>query len=78
MNDRENWLRTVEFRCPEWIPCSMSLAPLTWHTHREKLEAVVLKHPRLFPGFRAGTANYDNFGVVYRQGEYYRDSRGCL
>lgn len=77
MTDRENWLRTVEFRNPQWIPSSVSLAPLAWHVHRERLEEVALRHPMLFPGFRAGTIDFDAFGVVYREDEYYTDNWGC-
>lgn len=78
MTDRENWLRVVEFRHPERIPCGIGFAPLTWHTHRERLEEVLLRHPKLFPGFKQGSANFDDFGDVYREGEYYRDNWGCL
>jgi len=78
MTQRDNWLRVVEFRGPEWIPCSVSFAPLTWKIHREKLEDVVLGHPRLFPGFRAGSVDYDFYGPVYRRDEYYTDNWGCV
>lgn len=78
ISERENWLRTVEFRYPAWIPCTMSLSPLTWHTHREKLEEVLLRYPLLFKNFRPGSVDYDRFAVVYREGEYYRDNWGCL
>jgi hypothetical protein len=78
ITDRENWLRVVEFRNPEWIPCSVSFAPLTWHVHREGLEEVVLRHPKLFPGFRRGSVNFDQYGPVYRAGEYFRDNWGCV
>ncbi len=27
MSHRENWLRAIEFRGPEWIPCSAGFAP---------------------------------------------------
>ena len=78
MTDRENWLRTVEYRNPEWIPCSVSLSPLTWKVHREGLAAVTARHPRLFPEFRRENADYDRFGPVYREGEYFRDNWGCV
>lgn len=78
MTDRENWLRVVEFRHPERIPCSISLAPLTWHVHRERLQDVLLKHPLLFPGYQKGAQDFDSFGAVYREGEYYTDNWGCV
>lgn len=78
MTDRENWLRAVEFRGPEWIPCSVGLGPLAWHTHREKLEDLVLRHPLIFKDFKPGSVDYDKFGDVYREGEHFRDNWGCV
>ena len=78
MTDRENWLRVIEFRYPERIPCSLKLAPIVWNTHREKLEDLALRHPTFFPGFQKGSVDFDDFGVAYRQGEYYRDNWDCL
>ena len=79
LSARENWLRAVEFRYPEWIPCSIGFSPLTWHTYGEDLEKLVLEHPRIFPTYRQEDANfYDEMPAVYRGGEYYRDNWGCL
>lgn len=78
LSHRENYLRTLEFRHPEWIPCSLGLSPANWHRHRQALEELCLRHPRLFPGFRQGTVDFDTMPVVYRQGEYFRDNWGCL
>jgi hypothetical protein len=54
-----NLLKTIYFDTPEWTPCSVSLLPATWIKYRGKLERVVLDHPRVFPGFRAGPRDYD-------------------
>ncbi|MBI4559377.1 MAG: hypothetical protein HY706_17460 [Candidatus Hydrogenedentes bacterium] len=78
MTERENWLRAVEFRCPLWIPCGVGFSPLTWHVHRERLVEVCLRHPLLFPEFQAQQVKFDEFGPVYRAGEYFRDNWGCL
>lgn len=78
MTHRENWLRVVEFRYPQRVPCGVSFAPLTWHTHRERLEEILLRHPLLFPGYQAGGANFDSFGDFYREGEYTTDNWGCV
>ena len=77
MNERENYLRALEFRHPEWIPCSVGLSPATWKTHREDLEAVVLRHPLIFRGYKKGDTDFDDLPPVYRE-EYYRDNWGCL
>ena len=76
LTDRENWLRTLEFRGPERIPCSVSLSPATWHRYRESLEEVCLSHPLLFPDFKAGDTDFDHFPRGYEG--YYRDNWDCL
>ena len=79
MDARENWLRAVEFRYPEWIPCSVGFAPLVWKGYGRDLEQIVLSHPRIFPRYEGKEVKYlTEMPVVYRQGEYFRDNWGCL
>ena len=78
MSHRENWLRAIEFRSPEWIPCGLGFAPITWKRYREELERVMLDHPRLFPGFEAGhSCFYDEMPAAHRAGERFTDNWGC-
>ena len=77
LTHRENYLRAIEFRHPEWIPCSVGFSPVVWHTHRERLEEVVLGHHLLFPEFEPGSIDYDDFPAAYREGERYTDNWGC-
>ena len=53
-----NYLKTVFFDHPEWTPCSVNFLPATWIHHREGLEEVVLRHPRIFPGHRKGSVDF--------------------
>ncbi len=78
MTHRENYLRAIEFRSPQWIPCHVELAPIVWHTHRESLEELALSHPRIFRGFERGSVDFDVFPVCYRAGELFRDNWGCV
>jgi len=78
ISNRENWLRAVEFRGPEWIPSGLSVAPLTWNTHRERLEEVAVRHPMVFGDYKPGSTKFGEYGPVYREGEYFRDNWGCL
>lgn len=76
MNKRENWLKCIEFRYPERIPCEVFFSPATWYHYRETLEEVVLSHPRLFPEFEKGQIDFDSFPPGYEG--YHRDNWGCL
>lgn len=78
LSDRENWLRAVTFKGPQWIPCSVNLSPLIWHVHREKLDDVLLRHPLMFPGHTKDASRYDNFSPFHTGGQVLRDNWGCL
>lgn len=73
---RENFLKTVEMRNPDWIPCKITFSQATWSRYREKLEQLLLKHPILFPGFRRGKIRFDDFGLR-RRGSSFVDCWGC-
>jgi len=77
MDERENYLRALAFRNPEWIPCSVGFSPATWKAYREELEALVLRHPLIFRDYRRGDMDFDHLPPVYRE-EYYRDNWGCV
>ncbi len=77
MDDRENWLRAIEFRRPEWIPCWVQLAPNMWKRYRGALEELAAAHPLIFPGFTPGGIDFDRMPVGYREGEIMTDKWGC-
>lgn len=77
LSERENYLQTIEMREPEWIPCRVSFAMATWHKHREKLEELVLRHPRIFPDFKKGSVDFDDFGLQ-RKDKTAVDEWGCV
>lgn len=54
MNERERYLRTVEFREPDRIPCYIYLPPAVWYKYGEGLEKILLRYPRLFPYYKRG------------------------
>lgn len=74
---RENYLRVVEFRNPEWIPCAMGFLPAVWKKYRERLEKIVLDHPLIFPGYKKGDKDFDEMPPGFKMG-YFRDNWGCL
>ncbi|MCC7352794.1 MAG: hypothetical protein IT330_03475 [Anaerolineae bacterium] len=79
MNARENWLRAVEFRFPEWIPCRVQCYPAIWKRYRDDLAKVFSDHPRTMPGYRPGAIrDYDQMPTGFRRGEYLTDKWGCL
>jgi hypothetical protein len=77
MGERENFLRTVEMREPEWIPCFVGWQQATWSKYREKLEEIVIKHPLIFGDYKKGSVNFDDFKERCK-GQTYRDEWGCV
>jgi hypothetical protein len=75
---RENYLKALEFRYPEWIPCSVAFSPATWKKYREKLEDIISRHPLIFGEYEKGKRDFDAMPPVYRAGEYYTDNWGCV
>jgi len=54
-----NYLKAIYFDHPQWTPCHVGIMPATWMRYRERLEEVVLAHPKVFPDYRRGGKDYD-------------------
>ena len=79
MDARENYLRTLEFGNPDWIPFEVLLAWPLWNTYREDLEDLVMRHPKVFGPHDRGSIDFDaDPGPMYREGEHYRDEWGSV
>lgn len=66
-----NFLKTIYFDYPEWTDCTVGLMPATWIKYREQLEAVVLAHPRIFPGYEKGSKDFDRVdNPLYQPGKH--------
>ena len=79
MDVRENYLRAVEMRGPEWIPCNVSVSPPLWYKYREKMEDLIVRHPKIFGEHQKGTIVFDDidFGIR-RAGNVVTDEWGCV
>jgi uroporphyrinogen decarboxylase len=77
MSLRDRKLRVMDIRGCGWIPCRVGIFPTTWNKYRESLEEVVMRHPRLFPGFTRGSVNFGDFGDRVG-GRELMDDFGCL
>ncbi len=72
-----NYLKAICFDHPEWTPCSVNFLPATWIRHREGLENLLLAHPKVFPGFRAGCRDYDEIADARQRLGRHLDRWGC-
>ncbi len=80
LNNRENYLRNASFEYPERMPIHIGISDASWDQWREEMEEVVLRHPRLWPGFKKGWRDWDHydFGPAYTAGVPFKDAWGCV
>jgi len=77
LDARENFLRAADMDEPEWIPCSVVISQPLWSKYRERMEDIVLSHPRIFGDYERGSRDFDDFGVR-RAGNRITDEWGCV
>jgi len=77
MNERENYLRALEFRSPEWIPVMFEFTPDLWLHRGATLEEIVLRHPRIFPAYQAGEYTRYALDPFFTAGKLLVDDWGC-
>jgi len=77
LSERENTLRYIDFKGPEWIPTEVDISPAMWHEHREELERIVVRHPFVFGAYEPGSVGFDDFPPTYRAGRF-TDEWGCI
>lgn len=75
LSNRENMLRTLEYRNPEWIPCRVLIPLNYWDADREKCEALVKSHLRIFEN--QNLKDYGHYNARAKKG-YITDSWGCV
>ena len=73
---RDNYLRAVEFRNPEWIPCSISIFDAVWKKYRQDLLDLTREHPFVFG--KVLRRNFDTIPKIYQPNTYFRDNWDCL
>jgi hypothetical protein len=87
ISERENFLRTVEFNYPEWIPIKFELMPALWIKYGDRLQEIVDRHPLIFspddPGgysfnFHEGDPFYTNNDTGRCAGAGHASSAGRL
>ena len=75
MNWQDN-LKSMRMEGPEYIPVSVGILPSAWIKYREKLDAIVKRHPVLF-GEDSKKKDYDAVTGTYIAGAHV-DDWGCV
>jgi len=79
MNTRENFLRTVRFEHPDYIPITVAINPACWETYEhEQIFSMMESHPLVFPGYKRPNVFKPEYHPVARKNEPFLDDFGCL
>lgn len=74
----DNYYRAVEWREPDWIPCSMSIFPAVWARHRQDLKALACEHPFVFGTMIKHKRSFDKIPMRHQPGVTWTDNWGCV
>ena len=79
ISNRENFLRTVKFRNPQWIPSQVHINGAEWAAFKKDIEDVVLRHPTLFPSYFKGRIKFNemNYDLDHVNMNEIVDQWGC-
>lgn len=77
ISERENILRALEFRHPEWVPIRFDILPAVWMRHGRALKDMLLRHPRVLPAEQVEAADPSTRDSLHREGCSYTDGWGC-
>jgi uroporphyrinogen decarboxylase len=75
-----NTLKTMNFDHPEWIEAGVGIMMATWMKYKDELMDIVLRHPKCFPGAKAGMYgdySFPNPGPLYSEG-FHTDNWGTV
>ena len=77
MTPRENFLRTIEFRGPRWVPLKYEFLPSVLYAHGDWLKEFLAADPVTFPPGEYEELLALGKNPLYSQGSRYTDDWGC-
>jgi len=77
MTGREKWLRNVELKGCDFIPCAVGPQPAAWRQHGESLRELANHYADIFGAVADGELPFHEMPPVYRKGELFTDNWGC-
>ena len=64
ISERENYLRAIELRYPEWIPIRFEMFPAVWKKYGKELEELIRRHPLIFTDFKEEERLFFGFSLT--------------
>ncbi len=75
----QNYLRAMDRRYPEWIPCWINIAYDTWLQEKDEIRPIIAQYPHLFENapYLSDIVSPETLPIPYAPG-IYADSWGCV
>ncbi len=80
LTNRQNYLRTITFGGPEWIPCRVHISSASRDQWGKELHAVAKHFPEFFPESDQNEESFvhPTFPPAHRKDEEFEDAWGCV
>jgi len=81
ISERENYLRALEYRSPEWIPITFEFVPGVWMKYGKELKDLIQRYPLVAGNHQNGfdeIKNFEEIDPLYIEGSTFKDNWGCV
>ena len=78
LTERENYLRALEFRQPQWVPLQFYCHPALHERHGNDLRALMQRHPLVFGADPPSPAAEQPADPLLQAGVAFTDDWGCV
>ena len=76
--ERENYLRAVEARYPEWIPITFEFQPAVWMKYGDQLASLIARHPLVSGSHQRGYEYPSSIDPLLVKDTEFMDDWGCV
>ncbi|MCS7180872.1 MAG: hypothetical protein NZ891_05930, partial [bacterium] len=65
-----NFLKSIFFDYPKYIPVKVGILPATWFKYEKELEKIILSYPKIFPNYKIGDFKNIKLSPEYKKGRF--------
>jgi hypothetical protein len=78
ISERENYLRALDFKNPQWIPITIEFTSAVWARYGKELKDLTLRHPLISGNHQRGWEEFEETDPICIEGVTYKDDWGCV
>ena len=73
ISERENYLRAIEFKNPQWIPITFEFTSAVWASHSKDLKDLLARYPLVSGSHQRGYEEFEESDPICIEGTTYKD-----